>query len=49
VARMTDVARMAGVEFGMIGHNGGDVASDFVDADFDQCGRVDVTARPRAT
>ena len=39
----TDVLAQAGVEFGMIGHNGGDVASDFVDADFDQCGRVAVT------
>ena len=38
----TDVLAQAGVEFGMIGHNGGDVASDFVDADFDQCGRVAV-------
>ena len=39
----TDVLAQAGVEFGMIGHNGGDVASDFVDADFDQCGRLAVT------
>jgi DNA-binding LacI/PurR family transcriptional regulator len=39
----TDVLAQAGVEFGMIGHNGGDVATDFVDADFDQCGRVAVT------
>lgn len=38
----TDVLAQAGVEFGMIGHNGGSVASDFVDADFDQCGRVAV-------
>jgi DNA-binding LacI/PurR family transcriptional regulator len=38
----TDVLAQAGVEFGMIGRNGGDVASDFVDADFDQCGRVAV-------
>jgi DNA-binding LacI/PurR family transcriptional regulator len=38
----TDVLAQAGVEFGMIGHNGGSVTSDFVDADFDQCGRVAV-------
>jgi len=45
------VLAQAGVEFGMIGHNGGDVASDFVDADFDQCGRVcrDLSRRTRSS
>lgn len=38
-----EVLAQAGVEFGMIGHNGGDVVTDFVDADFDQCAGVAVS------